>query len=323
MTRLLMTESGDFSAGARRILDALCVVDYCQLTRGEVLQCAHQYDVLWVRLGINVDRDLLQKCSRLRAIVTPTTGLDHIDCEEAQRRGIAILSLRGEREFLQHVPATAELTWGLALSLTRRIPWATQAVCQGNWDRNLFRGHDLRGKSLGIVGLGRLGIQVARFGLAFGMEVACFDPYQELVPAEIYRCHSLMELLSSCDVTSLHVPLNEETVGLIGANELAGVRPQSILINTSRGDIVDGAALLEALQAGRLAAAALDVVPGERESASATRNALLQYAATHDNLLITPHIGGATWESMAATEEFMAVKLGRFLSAAEARRASA
>lgn len=313
MMRVLVAESRDFSADAASLLRSYSLPTFAELDRAGLLRAIPQADVLWVRLDHSIDREVLDAGAQLRAIVSPTTGLDHIDVRLAAEREIAILSLRGEREFLDSISATAELTWGLLLSLTRRIPAAAAAVERGEWDRTRFRGHDLRGRTLGIVGLGRLGIQVARFGLAFGMRVLAYDPYQERWHPEVARCSTLRELLEASDAVSIHVPLQDATVRLIGAQEVGWMRPHAVLLNTSRGTIVDEAAVLEALEAGRLRGAALDVLPDERLADSPLAQRLIQYAARYENLLITPHLGGATFESMAATEIFMAQKLQRHL----------
>jgi D-3-phosphoglycerate dehydrogenase len=318
MIRLLVAEARDFSPEAVEILGGFGTCDLRQLDRAQLLETLPDYDVLWVRLGLTIDREIIDAASRLKVIVTATTGVDHIDLDYALRRNIEVLSLRGETQFLDSIPATAEHTWGLLLALNRRIPWAFRSVCHGQWDRDRFRGHDLRGQTLGIIGLGRLGIQVARFGLVFGMRVLAFDPYRQVWPSDVIRCASLEALLSLSNVVSLHVPLNSETTGLIGTRELQLMRPGAILLNTSRGAVVDAEALLEALASGHLGGAALDVIPDERDEGSVERQRLLEYAANSHQLLITPHIGGATFESMAATEVFMCRKLVRFFTKAAA-----
>jgi D-3-phosphoglycerate dehydrogenase len=249
----------------------------------------------------------------LKAIVTATTGLDHIDVCYARSKGIAILSLRGETDFLRTVSATAEHTWALLLALLRRIPHAFAAVQRGEWHRDAWRGHELDGKRLGLVGLGRVGQKVARYGLTFGMDVAAYDPYAVEWVEGVECFPELAELLGRSDVLSLHVPLNNETTGLLGTHELAMLPTGSVLINTSRGAVVDEAALVQALQNKNLAGAALDVITHEREPDGHRLSPLLAYACTYTNLIITPHIAGATHESMAKTEVFMARKLAAFL----------
>lgn len=313
MIRILNAEPLGYSEAARRILQAIGQVDELGLDREGLLSRLPDYHVLVVRLGFQVDRAVIDAGGRLRAIVTATTGLDHIDVPYAEGRGIAVLSLRGEREFLRSIPATAEHAWALLLALTRRIPWAHDSVLDGKWERDDFRGHDLCGRRLGILGLGRIGERVARYGLAFGMHVAAYDPAPVGEMAGVTRCASMAELLCRSDVLSIHVPLNEGTEKLVGRAELAQLPRGALLINTSRGAVLDEAALLKALGNHQLGGAALDVVAHEREQPAAGREALLAHARAHTNLLITPHIGGATMESMRDTEVFMAEKLKRHL----------
>lgn len=310
--RILNAEPDRYSPEARVILEQIGTVDNGPLTRGELLARLPEYDVLIVRLAHQIDAEVLARGERLRAIVSATTGLDHIDLAEAERRGVAVLSLRGETEFLRSIPATAELAWALLLGLVRRLPQAYASVLRGEWNRDAFRGHDLCGRSLGILGLGRIGEKVARYGLAFGMRVLAYDPTRDPWMEGVERANTMDELLAASEVLSIHVPLNERTEGLIGRRELALLPPGALLVNTARGAVLQREALLEALESGRLSGAALDVLWDERGAAD---ERLLEYARTHENLLITPHIGGATVESMAATEVFMARKLQRFLQA--------
>ena len=309
MIHILNVEPLNYSAEARQILRSIGRLDERSLTRAELLDCLIAYDVLIVRLGFQVDCEVIDAGQRLKVIVTATTGLDHIDEEYAKQRGITVLSLRGETEFLRTIPATAEHTWALLLTLVRRIPWAFQSVQAGYWDRDAFRGYELCGKRLGIVGLGRIGEKVARYGLAFGMSVSVFDSYRPEWPNDIKRCETLEELLCLTEVLSLHVSLNRETIGMIGRQELLLLPTGAILINTSRGAVIDEQALYDVLMSGHLGGAALDVLTHERATPGDTGRALLEYAKSHHNLIITPHIGGATFESMARTEVFMARKL--------------
>lgn len=313
MIRILNAEPLNYSEAAREILQTLGSVDERYLNREGLLACLSDYDILIVRLGFQVDRALLDAGRRLCAIVTATTGLDHIDAAYAEKRGIAVLSLRGEYEFLRSIPATAEHTWALLLALIRQIPWAYSSVLEGRWERDAFRGRDLSKRRLGILGLGRIGEKIARYGLAFGMDVAAYDPAPLGEVEGINLCDSMMALLRRSDVLCVHVPLNESTERLIGAAELAELPPGAMVINTSRGAVLDEAALVNALKSNQLAGAALDVVADEREQCGNGREALVAYARNHTNLLVTPHIGGATVESMRDTEVFMAEKLKRYL----------
>lgn len=309
MVRILNAEPDGYAEEAREILRSLGELVERRMTQQALEAEISGYDVLVTRLGLSINAAVLSS-PRLMAVVTATTGLDHIDTEAAAAYGVETLSLRGETAFLRDVPATAEHTWALLLALVRRVPQAFQSVLDGAWDRDRFRGTELRGKTLGLVGVGRVGTQVARFGLAFGMRVVGHDPAPETSVDGVEYVDSLDEVLRAADVVSLHAPLDDATVGLIGARELELMRPGTLLVNTSRGAVVDEAALIEALRSGRLAGAAVDVLAHER---NARHSPLVAYARIHDNLIVTPHIGGATVESMARTEVFMARKLAHFL----------
>ncbi len=311
--RIVVAESDGFSPVAAERLRGLGEAVFADADRAELPALVRDADVLWVRLRHRIDADALAAAPRLRAIVSPTTGLNHIDLDEAARRGVAVLSLRGETEFLRTVRATAEHTVALLLALVRRLPAACEHVREGGWNRDAFRGGELYGKTAGVVGYGRLGRIVADYLGAFGMRVLATDPHVrpdeaepgvELVPPA--------RLLSEADVVTLHVNLTADTEGFFGAEQMGRMKPGALLVNTARGELLDEAALLEALEQGRLAGAALDVLADERSGGMAGRP-LVEYARTHDNLIITPHIGGATRESMANTEIFMAGRLAEFL----------
>lgn len=306
MWNILNVEPDEYSEEARTIIKGIGHLVEKKMDRSELLAKIHEFDVLIVRLRHQIDAEVMGATTCLKVIVSATTGLDHIDLETASRKNIAVLSLRGETEFLRSIPATAELTWGLLLALTRMIPSAQSSVLNGEWERDRFKGHELSGMRLGIVGLGRIGEKIARYGLAFGMRITAYDPYRNDANPGIEMKNSLTELLVDSDIVSIHVPLNQETVNLIGIKELSVMPRGSWLINTARGAIVNEPALLEALKSGHLAGAALDVLAGERKN---ERQSMIDYARLHSNLLLTPHIGGATYESMQATEIFMANKL--------------
>jgi D-3-phosphoglycerate dehydrogenase len=310
--RILNLEPDNYSSQAAAILAEVGMLENAHFDMDELLRRLGDYDALIVRLAYQIDRKVIDAGRRLKAIVTATTGLDHIDVAYAQSKGIAVLSLRGEYEFLRSIPATAEHTWGLLLALLRHIPAAHASVLMGEWERDRFRGHDLSGQTLGILGLGRIGEKIARYGLAFNMRVQAFDPYRQTWIDGVGRSETQVDLLQQSQVFTIHVPLNDSTQGLIGREELELLPRGAVLINTARGEVVDEAALIAVLESGHLAGAALDVVCDER-SEGRKDSSLLAYARSHASLVLTPHIGGATVESMAATEIFMARKLQAYL----------
>jgi D-3-phosphoglycerate dehydrogenase len=275
---------------------------------------AEESDVLFVRLGYQLNESFLKKFINLKYIVSPTTGEDHIDKKTLQERNITLLTLKGESQFLSAIPATAEFTWGLILSLTRQIPWAANSVKNGNWDRDAFRGCDLFGKTIALVGYGRIAKIIARYSFAFGMNVKAFDPYVTHFDDEVKECTSLDQMMVETDILSIHVALSEQTHNLINSRHLDKLPGHAIVVNTSRGEILNNGDLLKSLESGSIAAAALDVLPSEREEHNNIKSQLIEYANERDNLLITPHLGGATSESMAMTEMFMAQKLYKLLT---------
>ena len=175
--RILNLEPEGYCREARAVLERLGEISDGPLCRRELLERISAYDILIVRLHHQIDQEVFEAGKNLKAIVSATTGLDHIDLVTAEARNLPVLSLRGEQTFLSTITATAEHTWGLLLALMRRIPEAIDSVQAGLWNRDALKGHDLEGKRLGIVGFGRLGRQVAMYGSAFRMRVAAYDPF--------------------------------------------------------------------------------------------------------------------------------------------------
>ncbi len=310
---ILNAEPHDYSPRATSILQSVGSV--CELDRdfAHLEDGLPHIDALIVRLGYQIDAAVMSRAERLKFIATATTGLDHIDLDEAKDRGISVLSLRGEVDFLRSIPATAEHTWGLLLALVRNLAPAFDSVRQGEWDRDRFRGHDLCGQTLGIIGLGRIGQRVAKYAAAFGMRCVAHDPYVTAATDGTCLVPTVNEVLSQSDVVSIHVPLNAETIHLIGEAEFRDMKCGAFLVNTARGAVVDNRSMLKRLESGALAGAAIDVVEDERSDDRLIATELFEYARKHRNLLITPHIGGATYESMESTEIFMARKLASAL----------
>lgn len=311
MLRILNVEPEGYSSQAAQRLARLGDVTFQEFDRTALLEAVRGVDILIVRLQHQVDNELIEAATDLKAIVSATTGLDHIDTNYAQRKGVTVLSLRGETEFLNSITATAEHTWALLLALIRRIPWAHHSTVHGSWNRDAFRGRDLASRRLGILGFGRLGRIVARYGLAFGMEVYAYDVMPRTADAVTF-CSSMENLLEYSDVLSVHVPLNRSTTRLLGTDAFDRLPADALLINTSRGQVIDEVALVSALKSGRLAGAALDVLASERDGLSSD-SAIHIYARQNQNLLLTPHIGGATQDSMWKTEEFMVAKLAKWI----------
>jgi D-3-phosphoglycerate dehydrogenase len=269
------------------------------------------FDAYFATLHARLTAEIIRQSPRLKVVATPSTGLDHLDLDTLDECGVTLLSLKEDTAFLDSITATAEMAWGLLLAVARRLPWSFAAAQRGEWARDRFRGTQLSGKTLGILGYGRLGRIVAEYGRAFRMEVLACDT-RAVAPAPGVRLVDLDTLLGASDVLSVHIHLTEANRHFLDAAAFARMKPGAILVNTSRGGIVDEAALLAALESGRLAGAGLDVIEGEwREDL--VDHPLIRYASTHENLVISPHTGGVTVESQRLTAAHMIAKLACFL----------
>jgi D-3-phosphoglycerate dehydrogenase len=311
---IVLAEPEAFPAAARELLEGVGRVVEAGADRASLLDALRPADALWVRLRHRVDAELLAAAPRLRFVASPTTGLNHVDLAAAARRGVSVLSLRGEVGFLREVRATAEHTLLLVLALLRHLPAAVAHARAGGWDRDRFKGHDLAGRTIGLVGYGRLGTMVARLLLAFEARVLATDP--AIDPREVgegVRLVGLDELLAASDVVSLHASFSEENRGFFGGAAFARMKPGALFVNTARGELVDEAALVAALRSGHLAGAALDVLAGERSEGMAN-HPLVALSRELPSVLVTPHVGGCTVESMEKTELFLARKLCAALS---------
>lgn len=240
-------------------------------------------DALVVRSATKVDQGLLNQAPSLRLVARAGVGVDNIDLAAATRRGVAVFNTPNANTL-----AAAELTVAMILAAVRKVAAADRSLREGRWDRAAFKGAELAGRRLGLVGAGRIGREVATRCRAFGMSVLACDPYLDESPG-IELC-ALERVLTESDVISLHVPVNDETYHLIDAERLAMMKPGSYLVNLSRGGVIDEPALAAALESGHLAGAALDVFENEPlESSSPLLHA--------PNLVLTPHLGASTSEA--------------------------
>lgn len=307
---VVIAESPHFSPGALARMSAAgweCELDAADLDSLPARLAAA--DGAIVRFGLRWDAERLRQASgRLRFLAVPATGTDHVDRAAASALGIDVLSLAGHPG-LREITATPEHAFGLMLALLRHTVPAHQSVLRGEWNRDAHMGRQVKGSAVGIVGLGRTGRAFAGMAEAFGSRVSYFDPYVR--EARHTRCGSLEELARTSDVVAVHAVLDDETRGSIGAAFFDALKPGAFLVNTARGALVDEAALLRALASGRLAGAALDVICGEPDQGAALASPLLDYARAHANLILTPHLGGATPESIRAAEELLAAVLLR------------
>lgn len=313
----LITEPKDYSKKAIRAYQSLGRVYFLPELTGNkkraVMQKAH---ILVAALKYRINGAWFDAMPKLKIIAINTTGLNHIDVQEARKRGIKIISLKGQSGFLKYVPSTAEEAMGLMFASLRNLPWAFEHVKGGGWKRDLFKGRQLFGKTIGLLGFGRLGKIVAGYAKAFGMNAIAYDPY--VAPREFVkhgaRRVNMRALFRDSDILSIHAYLTDETKNMVEEKHFRLMKPHAYLVNTARGEIIDEKALLTALKHRWIAGAALDVLANE--SADGTHlvgNPLVQYARDHRNLIIVPHIGGATYEAMQATQEFIAEHVKEYI----------
>jgi len=312
--RILNTIGNIYAEKAKKILASFASVDYKNLEQEEFTKIIKDYDILLVGLGLKIGRKEIDAGKNLKIIATATTGLDHIDIPYAESKGIKILSLRGENKFLDTITGTAELSVGLMISLMRFIPQSFDSVKSGNWDRNSFKGNSLLGKTVGVVGLGRLGKMTARYCEGFGMKVLFCDPFVKNCPNKKWEKASFDKLLKDSDVVSIHVHLNKDTENMFDNFAFKKMKPTAFLINTSRGKIVSEKDLIHALEEKGIAGYATDVLSGELDFRGRfENNPLVEYSKRNKNVVVVPHIGGVTHESREATDIFIAEKIKKNL----------
>jgi D-3-phosphoglycerate dehydrogenase len=301
----LIAEPNDYSERAIREYQRLGPVWLGEAPVGH----SDQVKVLVVRLGRKLDDAYLASYPSLRAIVTPTTGLTHIELPACENRGIRIFSLADCRDAINRVTSTSELTLGLIIGLLRRIPMAHFGVLhEGCWDRDRYRSRQLSNLTLGIIGLGRIGGHLAVYANALGMRVLAYDPFQS------NQCFNELHvqrmefdaLLREADVISIHANLTEDNRGLIGSREIEILSPHAFIVNTARGALLDEGAAAKALYENRLGGIAVDVLSEEHSVNSPLQSALVQAAKAGLNVIVTPHIGGCTSDAMHVTENRMA-----------------
>lgn len=305
--KVLVTEPHLLSDEVAALLARVGDVTEGPFSTEELLAVVSDCEVLMVRLGHYIGHKVLDAAPMLRYVVSATTGLDHIDRTVVKARGVRVVSLRDCPDMIQDISATAEHTWGLILALARKIPGAAAHVQSGGWNRNLFWGTQLRGKRLGVIGYGRIGGMVGRFGDVLGMKVVAYDiePSKILPPADPVP---LENLLRTSDVISLHVTADPQNENMINRDRIVQIKPGAYFVNTSRGMLVDDVALADAIRSGSLRGVAVDVLTGE-ERGESEENPLLALARAGENVLITPHIGGATAEAIACAEEAVVSRL--------------
>lgn len=291
---ILLTDGLD-AAGQSILRQSAEVDDKSGISADDLLKVIPAYDALIVRGRTKVTASLMDAAVRLKVIGRAGVGVDNIDLQAAKQHGIIVVNAPTSTSI-----AVAELTFGLLLALAREIPRADSAMKQGKWLKKELEGVELHGKTLGVIGFGRIGVEVGKRAAAFGMNVIAYDP---LIPEDEIRRRgadpaSLQDLYAWSDFISLHLPLTVDTRDMIGQAAFAQMKDGVRIVCAARGGIIDEAALVEALNSGKVAGAALDVFSVEPPG--------LTEAVSHPRVIATPHIGAQTVEAQSRASEDIA-----------------
>ncbi len=260
------------------------------------------FEGIIVRSATRVTRKVIEAAQNLKVIGRAGVGLDNIDLEAARERGIKVLNSPGSTTI-----SVAELTMGMIISCFRSIPEATLSLKSGKWEKKRFMGREIYGKTLGIIGLGRIGSEVAKRAIAFGMKVIAYDTAEKELPG--VEMVSLDRLYREADVISLHLPISPSTRHLISEESLQKMKDGVVLVNCARGGLIDEEALARALKSGKVSCVALDTFEKEPPIGSP----ILEFP----NVVLTPHIGGQTYEGQVRASLEIAKKVADFLLSPE------
>jgi D-3-phosphoglycerate dehydrogenase len=258
-----------------------------RLPEAELLPLVKDVEAMVVRSETKITRVLIEAAPKLRVVGRAGVGVDNVDVEAATQRGIVVMNTPSGNTI-----STAELTFSMLMALARKIPQANASMKAGEWNRKAFQGVELYNKTLGILGMGRIGTEVARRAIVFGMRVLAYDPYLTLSRANALQVElvELDEIFARCDFITVHMPMSDETRGMINAAAFAKMKPGARVLNCARGGIINEADLYEAVKSGKLAGAALDVYETEPLPKDFPLRELPQ-------VIMTPHLGASTEEA--------------------------
>ena len=296
MTEYNILISDGLDDRGQSILRASANVEYRGSTSPEeLIELIPNYDALVVRGQTRVTSAVLDAASRLKVVGRAGVGVDNIDLESAKKHNVTVVNAPTSTTV-----AVAELAFGLILALARELPRADSNMKQGQWIKKELEGVELNGKTIGIIGFGRIGMEVGKRAAAFGMNVIIYDPnvLEQELKASKATSKSLEDIFARSDFISLHLPLNEQTRGLLGSTAFSQMKKGVRIVSTARGGIVDEAALLDALNSGKVAGAGLDVF--EKEPPGLTD------LVAHPKVITTPHIGAQTADAQARAAEDIA-----------------
>lgn len=283
-----------------------------RLSEAELIPLVAEVEAIVVRSETKITRKLMEAAPKLRVVGRAGVGVDNVDVEAATQRGVVVMNTPGG-----NTVSTAELSFSMIMALARKVPQAHASMIQGKWDRKQFSGLELAGKSLGILGMGRIGTEVARRAIAFGMRVLAYDPYLTEARAKDIGAELVQELdgiYRQADFITVHMPVTAETRQMLNAAAFAKMKPGVRLVNCARGEIINETDLLAALESGKVAGAALDVFSTEPLAAD-------HPFRKHPALVLTPHLGASTAEAQEKCGIEVAEIITGYLLTGEVRNA--
>ena len=259
-----------------------------------------------------INKAVLEDAKKLKAIFTPSTGSTHIDKKYLEKKKIKLFTIQNNKQ-LNKIKASSEFTFGLLLSCFRNLVKGTKIVQSGNWrnEEDKIRGNELYKKKIGIIGFGRIGENIFRYAKSFGMKIKAYDPFKLNKLKKLKISSNLNDLLKNSDVVTVSVHLNKKTKNMCNKFFFKKMKKNSIFINTSRGEIVDEISLIKALKSKKIKSAAVDVIQGEQKK-DITKNRLFKYSKQNENLIITPHMAGLTYESEKMAADITLSKLNDY-----------
>ena len=282
---------------------------------GEVLEIIEKYNAIFTnpnKSKIYLDNSVFCRAKNLKVICTASTGTNHINKEQAKEHGIKVISLTEEREVIEKITSTAEHAFALVLSSVRNIPAASQSVSNGEWNYEKFIGRQMNKMTIGVIGYGRLGSIFAGYCLSFGCKVLVYDPYKKLKEKGIEQLKELRDLISKSDIVSIHVHVNEETIELINESSLKHAKKDVLIINTSRGEVINETDAVDFLKSNTKAKIASDVLTDEINNR--LKSALYKYSIGNSQVTLTPHIGGMTKDAQEIAYNHAANLLGKYFN---------
>ena len=302
--------------GVAQTLESIGEVTYMDdPLQQDILKSIQDFDAIFTnpnKSKIFIGKEVIDAAKNLKVICTASTGTNHIDKLYAEKVGVKIIALTEEREILKSISSTAEMAFALTMSGLRNVVCSHESVMRGEWDYTKFIGRQMSSLTVGVIGYGRLGSMYSKYCLAFGSRVLVFDPYQTIHAEELEQIQDLEILLQQSDIISLHVHVSKETQKMINANTLCQMKEDVLLVNTSRGEIVNEKDLVNFLKTKPNAKVATDVLTDEIRNR--TLSPLFLYSQKSHQVTITPHIGGMSREAQEIAYGHASNLLNKFLT---------